>query len=167
MQHLHSYWRMDYVEAPRVPEEESPFRALIEGGDDRKALIVHRSTHSCLMLNRYPYNAGHLLVLPYREVGDLTDLSVEERSDLIELTTTGRVLLEKAIHPEGFNIGLNLGEAGGAGIPRHLHFHIVPRWKKDCNFMPVLADTSVLPIALEELWERLRRAVNEVTGENR
>jgi ATP adenylyltransferase len=113
------------------------------------------------VLNRYPYNAGHLLAIPYREVPNLEDLSQEERLDLMNLLVTAQDILKKALKPDGFNIGMNLGKGAGAGIPTHLHVHIVPRWNGDTNFMPVVAGTRVLPQSLEAMWSRLTTAANE------
>lgn len=161
MDHLHSYWRMDYLEAPKMPAHRNPFRVLLQSTNDREALIVYRARHCCLMLNRYPYNAGHLLLLPLREVADLQDLSPEERSEMMEALVFGQDLLRHTLQPDGFNIGLNLHQAAGAGVPDHLHFHIVPRWQSDTNFMPVIAATSVLPTSLNSLWERLTKAIPE------
>ena len=156
MQHLHAYWRMEYIEVPKGPTFGNPFRDLPLLKDDRAALIVHRSSHGFVLLNRYPYNAGHLLVVPFREVADLPDLHEAERRDFLELIIFSENLLRQALHPDGFNIGINLGPAAGAGIPKHLHAHIVPRWNGDTNFMPVLGETRVLPQALEAMWIRLR-----------
>ncbi|MEX2382941.1 MAG: HIT domain-containing protein [Opitutales bacterium] len=156
MQRLHSYWRMEYVEATKYPEGQNPFQELPRLSSDREALIVHRGATSYILMNRYPYNAGHLLVIPYREVSDLSLLDVEERTELMNLVVEAKEILQKAINPDGFNIGFNLGTAAGAGVPSHLHCHIVPRWDGDTNFMPVLGDTRVLPTSLEAMWERLR-----------
>jgi ATP adenylyltransferase len=119
-------------------------------------LIVHRSKNCYLVLNRYPYNAGHLLVVPYREVSGLSDLNTDERADFMESLIQAEDILRNALNPDGFNIGFNLGSAAGAGIPKHLHAHVVPRWNGDTNFMPVLGETRVLPQSLEAMWERLR-----------
>ncbi len=155
MQQLHPYWRMDYIEAPRYPATKKPFTELPALGDDRAALIVYRSPRSYLMLNRYPYNPGHLLAIPFREVVELEELDPAGRADLMETMLRGQLLLRAALKPDGFNIGFNLGPAAGGSIP-HLHAHIVPRWNGDNNFMPVLGQTRVLPQALEATWERLR-----------
>ncbi|TVR50623.1 MAG: HIT domain-containing protein [Puniceicoccaceae bacterium] len=155
MEHLHAYWRMEYIQAPKPETGGSPFAGLAASGNDRAALILHRRPHTFLILNRFPYNAGHLLALPYREVADLTDLSTEEASDLMAIVTDGKEILRRALQPDGYNIGLNLGRTAGAGIPSHLHFHIVPRWRGDTNFMPVIGNTRVLPQSLDAMWERL------------
>jgi ATP adenylyltransferase len=155
--HLHAYWRLPYVQAPK-PEKggENPFADLPNLGDDRKALIIWRGPHTYLVMNRFPYNVGHLLAIPYREAAALADLSLVERGDLMEAIVKAQEILTKALKPDGFNIGFNFGRVAGAGIPRHLHAHIVPRWSGDVNFMPVVADTKVLPVALDTLWERLK-----------
>jgi len=145
---------MEYIEAPRMPELKRPFSELPLLGDDRAALIVHRSRLSYLMLNRFPYNPGHLLAIPLREVSDIEELTEEENADLFALITFGKKLLRNAMKPDGYNIGFNLGTASGGSIA-HLHGHLVPRWNGDNNFMPVLGQTRVLPQALESTWERL------------
>jgi ATP adenylyltransferase len=167
MQQLHAYWRMDYIEAPRFPDAKSmPFTKLPELGDDREALIVHRSRLSYLILNRYPYNPGHLLAVPYLDVSELEQLSAAGRADLMETITFGRRLLAAALRPDGFNIGFNLGSAAGGSIA-HLHAHIVPRWNGDTNFMPVLGETRVLPQALDATWERLSAAAGKLAPNRR
>lgn len=153
---------MEYIQAPKPPGGRNPFLELPGLNDDRATLIVHRAAHCFLVLNRFPYNAGHLLAIPYREVALLENLEPAESLDLMNLLTTATQILRKAIQPEGFNIGLNLGSAAGAGIPSHLHFHIVPRWGGDTNFMPVIGNTRVLPQSLDAMWERLTAARNEI-----
>ncbi len=158
MQQPHPYWRMAYIEAPRYPAKlKRPFTELPSLGDDRSALIIHRSRHSYLLLNRFPYNPGHLLAVPFRDVSDLDELTSAERADLFEELHFGQRLLTEALKPDGFNLGFNLGSASGGSIA-HLHGHIVPRWNGDNNFMPVLAQTRILPQALEDTWERLSAA---------
>jgi len=162
MQQLHAYWRMDYIEAPRYPATmKRPFTELPGMGDDRAALIVHRSRLSYLLLNRFPYNPGHLLAVPFREVVDLEELTRDERADLMEEVFLGKRLLSAAMRPDGVNIGFNLGSAAGGSIA-HLHGHIVPRWNGDNNFMPVVGQTRVLPQSLDATWERLSACVGPV-----
>jgi ATP adenylyltransferase len=159
MQQLHAYWRMDYIEAPRYPPAmKRPFSELPAMGDDRSALIVHRSQLSFLLLNRYPYNPGHLLAVPFREVVELEELDRAERADLMEEIVFARRLLTAAMKPDGVNIGFNLGSAAGSSIA-HLHAHVVPRWNGDTNFMPVLGQIRVLPQSLDSTWERLKATV--------
>ncbi|MBL62589.1 MAG: HIT family hydrolase [Opitutae bacterium] len=166
MDNLHAYWRMDYVSVPKEDSEvKNPFVSLPRMGDDRKALIVRRSTSVYLVLNKYPYNAGHLLVVPYREVARLSDLDGEERVDFLDVIIFAQDLLERTLRPDGFNVGMNLGMDAGAGIPRHLHCHVVPRWKADVNFMPVIAKTRVLPEALDVMWEKLSEEVSKMISQ--
>lgn len=155
MEHLHAYWRMAYIEAPRLPKGGDIFTELPQLDDDAQALIIHRSRLSYLILNRFPYNAGHLMAVPFRAVGDLTELDAAERADLMDEIVRGEKILRAALNPNALNIGFNLGAAAGGSIG-HLHCHIVPRWQGDTNFMPVIADTRVLPDALETMYRKLR-----------
>ena len=165
MQQLHPYWRMDYIEAPRYPAAmKKPFTELPALGDDREALIVHRSATCYLVLNRFPYNPGHLLAVPFRDVTDLEELSAAERADLMEEIVVAKRLLVAAFKPDGFNIGFNLGPVSGGSIS-HLHAHIVPRWGGDNNFMPVIGQTRILPQSLEAAWARLHEGGRFAGGE--
>ena len=155
---LHPHWRIQYIRTRKEPGAGSPFAALLAAHDDEANLILHRGAHCFVILNNSPYNPGHLMVLPNREVGELADLTAEERAEMMDLLVCCQAVLQKVMSPAGFNMGLNLGKAAGAGIPTHLHFHVVPRWDGDHNFMPVIADTRVLPQALAELWARLKPA---------
>jgi ATP adenylyltransferase len=162
MQQLHAYWRMDYIEAPRYPATmKRPFTDLPAMGDDKLALIVHRSAHTYLVLNRFPYNPGHLLAVPFREVVEPEELPRAERADLMEEIVFARRLLTAAMKPDGVNVGFNLGTAAGGSIA-HLHAHVVPRWNGDNNFMPAIGQTRVLPQSLEATWDRLAAAVAKV-----
>jgi len=155
MQQLHAYWRMEYIEAPRYPARmKRPFTELPALGDDRAAFIVHRAAHAYLVLNRFPYNPGHLLAVPFREITEIEKLTPAESAGLMAEIVFAKKLLAAALKPDGFNIGFNLGAAAGGSIP-HLHAHIVPRWTGDTNFMPVIGQTRTLPESLEALWERL------------
>ncbi|MGF1452451.1 MAG: HIT domain-containing protein [Opitutales bacterium] len=156
MDHLHAYWRMEYIEAPRPADVSKGVFRQLPGLSDEEALIIWRGEHTYLVLNKFPYNAGHLLAVPYREVAELEGLEAHERAELMEALVIGQRVLSQAIRPDGFNVGFNFGSAAGAGIPRHLHGHIVPRWNGDTNFMPVLGQTRVLPQSLEAMWERLK-----------
>jgi ATP adenylyltransferase len=165
MKLLWAPWRVAYLTAPKVPGCvlcEAP-----ASGDDRAALIVHRQALGYLILNRYPYNSGHLMAVPHRHVARLDDLTSQEAEGLMALTAQAVRALERAFHPGGFNIGMNLGRAAGAGIDDHLHMHIVPRWGGDTNFMPVLANVKVLPESLEETYDRLAAALAEDLAERR
>ena len=126
-----------------------------DGDDDRKSLILHRTPRSLVMMNRYPYVNGHLMVAPRKHTGSLHDLAPEELLDLMETTRLCQAILDGEMHPGGYNIGLNVGSAAGAGIADHLHVHVVPRWQGDTNFMTVIGDVRVLPEALAALYGRL------------
>ncbi|WP_404423512.1 HIT family protein [Nibricoccus sp. IMCC34717] len=162
MQQIFAFWRMEYISAPRLPESKHPFFELPRLGDDRAALIVHRSPLSYLMLNRFPYNPGHLLVIPFREVAELEDLTSDESADLMATLVFGKRLLTAALKPDGVNVGFNLGSAAGGSIA-HLHGHLVPRWNGDTNFMPVIGQTRVLPEALDATWKKLSDAARELS----
>jgi ATP adenylyltransferase len=166
MKQLHPYWRMDYVEAPRDRDLAKTFKELPESGDDRTALIIHRSRHSYLVLNRYPYNPGHLLAVPFREVTEIEKLRPAERADLMEIIVHGKRILQAALQPDGYNIGFNLGSSSGGSIA-HLHAHIVPRWNGDNNFMPVLGQTRILPQALSSTWDRLDATARKLRAKPR
>lgn len=165
MDHLHAYWRMEYIETPRLPEGGDVFVELPKLGDDAKALIIHRSKLSYLILNRYPYNAGHLLAVPFRAATDIVDLTPPERADLMDEIILGKQILTAALKPDAFNVGFNLGSAAGGSIP-HLHAHVVPRWNGDTNFMPVIGKTRVLPQSLEAMYARLRETADQLAGKS-
>lgn len=160
MELLNAYWRMDYIQEADGPGEgsrrEDVFLDLPRSGDDRAALIVHRAEHLYIVLNRYPYNPGHLLIVPYTKQAALDALPEAARLELVNLIVRAQQVLTQAMQPDGFNIGMNLGRVAGAGIPDHLHLHIVPRWNGDSNFLPVIGKTRTLPQALDQTWEALQ-----------
>jgi ATP adenylyltransferase len=161
MDALWAPWRFSYVTSARRPSEQDPCficQGLAEN-DDRRNLIVLRTPRSVALLNRFPYNNGHLLVAPRQHKGTLHDLEADELLETMETLRRMVRLLDDLMRPSGYNIGLNLGEAAGAGLPGHLHWHIVPRWHGDTNFMPILADTKVIVQSLDALYELLRRRV--------
>ena len=129
---------------------------------DRRNLVVHRGTSCFTVLNRFPYQGGHLLVAPKAHKGDLELLTETERRELFDQLILMQRALERLMHPHGFNIGLNLGRAAGAGVPGHVHFHLVPRWNGDTNFMAAVADTKVIPQALLDLHAELQKAVRAI-----
>jgi len=140
------------------------FETIGRSDNDEEHLVVWRGERVFVLMNLFPYNNGHLLIAPYRKVARYQDLTDEERDELGEVI--GRCLdwLEEALNPEGYNVGFNLGKAGGAGIPDHLHAHVVPRWSGDTNFMPTVADVKVVPQAIQETYWRLRKAANRPRG---
>lgn len=160
MERLWAPWRMEYIGQAREGEDQGClFCEKPKEGDDEKALIVARSELSFAMLNRYPYNSGHLMVAPFRHVGELEEVEDDESLDMQRLMQRCVKALKEAMQPDGFNIGMNLGVVAGAGIPDHLHWHIVPRWTGDTNFMPVIAQAKVLPEDLTRVNHRLAQAI--------
>ena len=159
MEHLWAPWRIRYITAPK---ETGCFlcRKPQENADATNHLLIRARTCFAL-LNTYPYNAGHLMVAPYKHTGSLDDLAEQELTEMMLLTRRCQQLLSKAIKPDGFNVGINFGRVAGAGVEDHVHIHIVPRWNGDTNFMPVLADARVVPQALDELFTLLQRALSE------
>jgi len=151
-------WRFEYFEKPKSRDFLSE---AARASDDSAYLVLARRKNSFLIMNRYPYTVGHLMSVPYRKVGELGDLGENEIAELFALVVLGQNLLRKVMKPEGFNIGINLGECAGAGVPDHLHIHIVPRWSGDTNFMPMLSGTRVLSQGLADLYGRLRTAQSE------
>ena len=159
MESLHAPWRIEYVLSPKpAAGEESLFARIARSEDDVGNLVVHRDRHCFVLLNRYPYNGGHLMVAPYKETADLDDLEETALTELMLVTRRCVRALRAVMSPDGFNVGLNLGRAAGAGIEGHLHFHVVPRWNGDTNFMPVLANSRVIPEALLETAAKIRAA---------
>jgi len=160
MESLHAPWRIEYILAPKPQLDESLFTRIAQSDDDEGNLVVVRDRTCYALLNRYPYNGGHLMVVPYKQSPDLDGLTDDEVADLWKLVRRCIVVLKGEMKPDGFNIGINLGRVAGAGIIEHLHVHVVPRWNGDTNFMPVLGQTSVVPQALTDLGNQLRRAFN-------
>ncbi|HOW96998.1 MAG TPA: HIT domain-containing protein [Kiritimatiellia bacterium] len=147
-------WRMEYIKRPR---ESGCFLCnSLRSRADRANGVVLRGRTCAVVLNRYPYTGGHLMVAPLRHVAALDGLTKPELNEMIRLMMRSLGLLRKALHPHGFNVGLNIGEAAGAGLKDHVHLHIVPRWNGDTNFMPVLGKTQVTPVSLGSLWDLLR-----------
>ncbi len=157
MELLNAYWRMDYIAANKTEDSNgNPFTKLPQAEDDKSVLILYRGKTGYIVMNRYPYNPGHLLILPYREVPELENLTTDERSEIMDMIVLAKQALSAAMKPDGFNIGFNFGRAGGAGIPTHLHAHVVPRWNGDSNFLSVIGETRTLPQALDATWEALK-----------
>jgi ATP adenylyltransferase len=156
MESLHAPWRIEYILTPKPSLEQSLFTRIAQSNDDEANYIIARDRTCFALLNRYPYTGGHLMVVPYKQAVDLDHLTAGELGDLMLLTRRCQQALTRVMKPDGFNIGLNLGKCAGAGILEHLHIHVVPRWNGDTNFMPVLADTNVVPQALRELAAELR-----------
>lgn len=165
MEYLHAPWRINYIlNKPQNTGEGSIFSQIARSSEDEKNLVVFRGKSCFTMLNNFPYSGGHTMVIPYREVSDLEDLTESENLEVWSQVSLCRKAISRTMHPHGFNIGINLGEAAGAGIAEHLHIHIVPRWRGDYNFMPVTAQTNILPEALVEVADKLRTAMNDLAA---
>src|SRR5512138_2423387 len=161
MESLHAPWRIEYILAPKPELTDSLFTRIAQSNDDEANHVIARDRTCYALLNTYPYTGGHLMIVPYKQTADLYGLTDQEMTDLMKLTRRCQAALTKVMKPDGFNIGINLGKVAGAGILEHVHIHIVPRWIGDTNFMPVLAQTTVLPQALTELAAQLRAAFSE------
>jgi ATP adenylyltransferase len=160
MECLHAPWRIEYILAPKPPPSDgSLFTRIAQSSDDAAHHVLVRDRTCYALLNTYPYNGGHLMVVPYRQTADFNDLTEGELLELMQFTRRCINALRQTMRPDGFNVGVNLGRVAGAGVEQHLHVHIVPRWNGDTNFMPVLANTSVVPEALTEVAARLRVAL--------
>jgi ATP adenylyltransferase len=159
MESLHAPWRIEYILAPKSPLADGLFAGIAQAHEDEANFVLARERTCYALLNTYPYTGGHLMVVPYKQAPDLNGLTDEEMTDLMKLTRRCQNALTEVMKPDGFNIGINLGKVAGAGIPGHLHLHVVPRWHGDTNFMPVLAHTTVVPQALKELAGQLRAAL--------
>lgn len=155
MKNLWTPWRMEHILGQAEKFPGCIFEAAPDQSHDQTHLLLRRDRLTVTLLNRFPYANGHLLVAPARHVADLADLSVEEAAALMEMVRTATAILSKHLHPDGFNIGLNLGAAAGAGIADHLHFHIIPRWQGDHNFMTPMAEVRTIPEHLESTFARL------------
>jgi ATP adenylyltransferase len=161
MDHLYTPWRMAYIRGEKKPVEGCIFCQLAVAEDDRNQ-IVARSEHVFVTLNIYPYNNGHLMVIPYEHVSTQESLAVEVLTDLMVTVNKCLAVLRKAYNPPAFNLGANLGSAAGAGIAEHYHFHIVPRWPGDANFMTVVGETRVIPDTLDNTYRELKAAWDEL-----
>jgi ATP adenylyltransferase len=153
-QRIWAPWRLRYVKDANK-SEDCVFCAKPELGDDREALIVHRGDRCFVILNLYPYTSGHLMVMPFEHIGRLQDVEPAVTAEMMGLAQQAMRRMEAVYSPEGFNVGLNQGRVAGAGVDGHIHLHVVPRWAGDNNYMPILADTRVMPQSLEESYDAL------------
>ena len=156
MKTLWAPWRIEYICGGK--NEGCIFCDKPKEGKDKENLILYKGESSFIIMNRYPYSNGHLMAVPYRHTNNMSELDDSERLELMNLTTKCIEILN-VMNPDGFNVGMNLGTAGGAGIDDHLHFHIVPRWNGDTNFMPLIADVKVMPEYLEDTYKTLSEQI--------
>lgn len=160
MERLYSPWRSKYIESFKAhsletKEEGCIFCAALEHNNDQDRLLVYRGKLAFVIMNLYPYNSGHMMIVPNRHTSEFNSLTEEENAECSSLLQTSQKALEELSRPHGYNIGMNLGKAGGAGIDDHLHWHIVPRWNGDTNFMPVIADVKMVSEDMEKQWVKL------------
>lgn len=162
MKRLFSPWRSAYIASFRRSSKVKGclFCRIAKEKRDEKNLVIWRGKHCFLVMNLYPYNSGHLMVVPYKHTADLASLTKEAYAEVMETSVLGMRALKQTSGPDGFNLGANLGRIAGAGIDKHIHFHIVPRWSGDTNFMPVLTDVKLISEDLKHTWSRLRAALN-------
>lgn len=161
MKKLWAPWRMEYIQSG-AEKGRCIFCVENLAEEDEKRYVVHRGSKSFVIMNIYPYNNGHVMIAPHRHAACLTDLKDEELEDLFRTVRLSVDILKKIFSPDGFNTGINTGAAAGAGYEEHLHVHVVPRWNGDSNFMPVLADTKVLPEHLDSTYRTLKEAFREI-----
>ncbi len=157
MDHLWAPWRSTYMKTKR-DRSKCIFCAAAAGGNDRETLIVHRARHNFVILNRYPYTSGHLMVAPYEHVSRLQQVDEQTVEEMMRLARASERILEETYRPQGLNLGMNLGEAAGAGIEQHIHLHVLPRWMGDANFMTSVGETRVLPEDLTKTFSKLEPA---------
>jgi len=166
MNRLWSPWRSKYIQSfednNEFPEGETFISYAVKSKDDKENLVVFRSKYSIIIMNKYPYNNGHLLVCPIREVNDLIMLEDDEFADINNTLKKSVEVIKKIFSPHGYNIGLNAGSAAGAGVPKHLHYHIVPRWNGDTNFMTTVSDMKVMSQSMEEAYELLKSEFDKI-----
>ncbi len=161
MDYLWTPWRSAYITGKRAAGECIFCLASRDPAQDPEHLVVHRAAHCFILLNRYPYTTGHLMIVPYAHVSKLSQTTPAASAEMMDLSRLCEHVLESVYRPDGINLGLNIGAAAGAGIAQHLHLHMLPRWSGDANFMTSVAHTRVLPESLEETYEKLHRAFSE------
>jgi ATP adenylyltransferase len=154
MDYLWTPWRYAYITGAEKTSG-CVFCDLVRENDAKKALIVHRGAHCFVVLNRFPYTSGHVMIVPYRHLDELQKLPLEAAHEMMDLSQKSEQVLRKLYRPDGVNLGMNIGAAAGAGIAGHIHMHALPRWVADANFMSVVGETRVLPETLETTWERM------------
>ncbi|HQB94665.1 MAG TPA: HIT domain-containing protein [Candidatus Omnitrophota bacterium] len=154
-------WRKAYLRSNPAKRKGCLFCRLMRDKKDKKNLVVHRASAFTLILNRFPYNNGHVMIIPKRHIACVSEMDSREKAEFFDVLILAQAALQKALRPHGFNIGMNLSDVAGAGIPGHLHWHIVPRWKGDVNFMPVVANTKVISESLESVYDALQLAIRK------
>ena len=165
MEKLWSPWRSNYIDSFKDAEDSNYCvfcSAAKENNNTDDSLVIYTGKHSFIMMNLYPYNNGHLMIIPFRHISDYTELTAEELGEITELNRNAIFALKSIMSPHGFNFGANIGQAAGAGIHTHLHFHLVPRWNGDTNFMPVLGDVKIISQDLLETKNKIIKALSDI-----
>ncbi|HRN78470.1 MAG TPA: HIT domain-containing protein [Candidatus Dependentiae bacterium] len=168
MNHLYAPWRSEYsasvahAKLETTTEKDCVFCNHLQDNADEKHFILKRFKHTFVLLNRYPYNAGHLLILPYQHIATLPELSLEARTELMEVAAHCYTIVKQVLSADGVNMGINFGKAAGAGIPAHLHQHVLPRWFGDTNFLPTLSDTKQISFDLNEVYKKLKPSFEDI-----
>lgn len=166
MKRIFSPWRSKYIETfknEKPRKGESLFTRILREKKDAKNLVVMRKTHCFVIMNLYPYNSGHIMIVPNRQTSELGDLSIEEHAEIMQVTAQMIEILKKVLHPHGFNFGANIGRVAGAGIDNHIHFHVVPRWNGDTNFMPIVGDVKVVSEEITKTYKKIKAAIQSIS----
>jgi ATP adenylyltransferase len=169
MESLYAPWRSNYTQSTEQRDTHQSagdaciFCSQIQSNTDKEHFILKRCAHTCIMFNRYPYNAGHLLIVPLEHIAHMEHLSKNARCEMIELASASTIIFNSVAKPDGFNIGFNQGKAAGGSIPTHLHMHVLPRWHGDTSFLPTLSDTKVISFDLHALYENLKPHFDSLT----
>jgi ATP adenylyltransferase len=168
MERLWAPWRLQYVQATDSSNEGCVFCLNPDpssGPEDESRMVLHRGEHCFVILNIFPYNNGHLMIAPYRHTGDFCSLTRDEKLEIMDMLSSWTDILKRVMHCQGFNIGVNVGRVAGAGIADHIHFHVVPRWDGDTNFMPVVGAVKVMPQSLKDCYDTLKKEKRECFNE--
>ena len=159
---LYAPWRYTYIKSTVEKEPRECIFCIAPKKPEDESLVLYKGRYSYIIMNLYPYNTGHVMVVPYRHVADIADLTTDELTEMMELVKLSTIVIRKVLKPHGFNIGINIGRVAGAGIDKHVHVHVVPRWNGDTNFMPVIAGVKVISQDVRETYKALREALKEV-----
>jgi ATP adenylyltransferase len=162
---MYSPWRSQYIKGFKEPKKSRKKKSVfadIKKKDDKKRLVVHRGKKAFIIMNLYPYNSGHLMVIPFKQTADFSELDRDTKLEMMDLVELCIKILTQVMKPHGFNIGVNLGKVSGGSVDTHLHFHVVPRWNGDTNFMPVIGNTKVISDDMKRTYKDLREAIKQI-----